>query len=235
MSFTFSLFSPPSLGRELYHQSGCRGALSESSVRAAQSRSELPQQLDSYTCTLHCQGTHTADQPSPRRVTFTPCSARGCTHGPTLRSTRQPCQKRELLRHHYSRLPRESLCLPGSEDLGASKRKFLSSTHFAEWHKVRTRASQCKLESQNEALVPNTHSRSKDFGPCYRRAVLEVTGKEVSPFLHRLLCPTRDTNLGLQPMSTYQDPGPRNPGTRKRKACLDSPEQIHEAPLPGNG
>lgn len=95
----------------------------------------------------------------------------------------------------------------------------------------RTRASKCKPESQNEALVPSTHRRRKDLGPDYRAAVLET-------YLHfsiALICPTQETNLALQPIHTYQDPGARNPSTRKRKACLDSPEQIHKASLPGNG
>lgn len=45
--------------------------------------------------------------------------------------------------------------------------------YFAEQHHGRAMAFQCKLESQNEALVPNKQKQS----PCHRRVVLGVTRK----------------------------------------------------------
>lgn len=130
----------------------------------------------------------------------------------------------------------EPLCLPGTQHLSARK----SPMHFAEQDQVRSRASQCKLEGQNEAMVPNAHSRSKGFGPCYRRAALKATGKVYLHFSIGLLCTTQD-KLGsaahkhIPGPRIHQGLGSRNPGTRKRNSFLDSPEQIHEAPLPGNG
>lgn len=66
--------------------------------------------------------------------------------------------------HHFA----GALNLSGSKDLNAWQGRF---SCFAEQHQVRTGASQSKLHSENEILVPNTQNRSQNVGLDYRKAV----------------------------------------------------------------
>lgn len=150
-----------------------------------------------------------------------------------LSAARQPRQKGELLQHPHSRA-RGVPPPPHSGDLSARKRRFPSSTHSAEQHRARTRASQGELQSQNKALVPSTPSRSEDWS-LLQKSSFGGHRQDISRCLHNPTLPSARHKLNSTAHKHIPGPRTKNPGTRKRNARLDSPEQIHEASLPGNG
>lgn len=112
-------------------------------IRDCSGQARVPVSAGSCPCTTLLPG-HTAGHLSPKGITFLPGSARSCPHG--------PAQNSPSARNVSYSSTTTGDCLPACQAL----RKFL-----AEHKQVKPRASQCKLQSQNEALMPSTQRKQR--------------------------------------------------------------------------